>query len=322
MKHPFKLSKSNIIYAALVCLIIIFFKSKIYGFDGFALAYSLGSFIGVIIISTLFALLFWFILGKKENGGTTTFNLVLTFMLLSSLGQIARLAKEHQKPIANVEKAVSEYKEKTLANPDSTDENYSELSTTIKKSINELLKTSNGEERKLYLALNEYFQKSDSLNVDWNNAYNEFAEPRILDFTRLNKKDEFIFQKKVIQKYIDKSENFKLFMQKRVEYLKNLAKNIDRDNKVYKGFLKGLTKTDSIQTPIFVTYINAHIDYGKAIKGIVELLEKENGKWEYVNESIKFRNLESQINYEKILDDVIQNEEIINEFSDKLIETM
>jgi len=322
MKHPFKLSKSNIIYASIVAIIVIFLNIRMYGLDGYTFGYSLGSLIGIILIPTLIALLFWFILGKKEKGGTTTFNIVLTLMLLGSISEFGQIAKDRQKPIDDLQKAVSEYKENTLANPDSTDLNYAELSTNVKKSIDDLLKTSIGEERKVWLALKEFFKKSDSTNIEWNKAYNAFAEPRILDFNRLNNSEEFEFQKQIVQEYINQSNNFKSFVENRVGYLKNQTNRIDKSNKAYKGFIRGLTKKDSIQKPIFIPYINAHIEYGLGIREIIELLEKEEGKWKYENETITFQNSESQITYEKILNTAIENEEIVNELSDKLVEIM
>lgn len=223
-----------------------------------------------------------------------------------------------------MQKAVSEYKEKALTNPESTGTNYSELSIDIKKSIDDLIKTSIGEEKKVFLTLKDYFKKADSVNVSWNNAYTAFAEPRILDFTQLNEKEEYKFQKNVIQKYINESENLKSFVQNRVAYLKTQTKNIDSNSKSYRGFIKGLTNKDSIQKPIFIPYINAHIEYGQGIKKIIELLENEQGKWSYDNETetLIFENLETQNTYEKILNDAISNEEIVNELSDKLAEIM
>ena len=320
MKHPFKLSKSNIIYTIIVGVIVIFLNTRIYGLDGFSIGYSLGSLIGLLLFPSLFAFLFWFILGRKENGGTTTFNVVLSLMLLGSISQFGRIAKDRQKPIDTIQKAITDYKENTLTNPDSTDLNYATLSSNIKNSIDDLVKTSIGEERKVYVVLKEFFKKSDSTSLEWSKAYNAFNEPRILDFNQLNNQEEYEFQKNVIQAYIDQSHNFKYFIENRIDYIKNQSKNIDKSHASYIGFMRGMTKKDSVQTPIFVPYINGHIAYGEGIKEIVEILEKENGKWEYEDETLIFENSESQILYETILNKAFGNEELVNELSDKLIE--
>lgn len=324
MTYPFKPSKSNIIYASIVAIIIIFYNIRIYGFDAFTFGMSIGSIIGIILIPTLLALLFWLILGRKENGGTTTFNIVLTLMLLGSISEFGQIAQDRQKPIDDLQKAVTEYKERTLTNPDSTDSHYSEFSTNVRSSIDKLLKTSVGEEKKVWLVLKGFFKKSDSTNIEWNNAYNAFANPRILDFNRLNNSKEFEFQKQTVQEYINQSNHFKSFVENRVSYLKEQTKGIDKSNKAYKGFIRGLTKKDSIQKPIFMPYINAHIEYGQGIKKIIELLEKEQGKWNYENETetLIFGNSDAQTTYEMILNDAISNEEIVNELSDELVKIM
>jgi hypothetical protein len=322
MKHPFKLSKSNIIYAIIVGVIVIFLNTRTYGLDGFSIGYTLGSLIGLLVFPALLAFLFWYILGRKEKGGTTTFNVVLSLMLLSSISQFGRTAKERQKPIDTIQKAITDYKENTLANPDSTDLNYAALSSDIKRSIDDLVKTSIGEERKLYVVVKEFFKKSDSTSLEWNKAYNAFNEPRILDFNQLNNQEEYEFQKSVIQTYIDQSQNFKYFIENRIDYMKNHSKNIDKSHTAYIGFMKGMVKKDSVQTPIFLPYINGHIAYGEGIKEIVEILEKESGKWEYENETLIFENSESQILYETILNKAFGNEELVNELSDKLIEIL
>lgn len=322
MKHSFKLSKSNIIYASIVAIVMLFIKIRIYGFDAYSFGLSLGSFFAVIIIPTLLALLFWFILGRKEKGGTITFNIILTLMLFSSISEFGQMTKERQKPIDDLKEAVSKFKENTLSTPDSTDANYSELSTGIKKAIDDLLKTSIGEERKVFLVLKEFFKKSDSMNIEWTKAYNAFAEPRIFDFNRLNNSQEFEFQILIVQEYINQSNHLKSFAENRVEYLKNQTKGINKNNKAYKGFMRGMAKRDALQKPIFIPYINANIEYGQGIKEIIKLLEKEEGKWNYENETLTFDNSRTQITYERMLNNVISNEEIVGELSVKLVEIM
>lgn len=322
MKYPFKLSKSNIIYAVIVSIIIVLFNIRIYGFDGYAVGYSLGSIIGIILVPTLVALLFWFLLGRKEKGGTTTFNIVLTLMVLGSISEFGQMVEDRRKPVENLQKAVFEYKENTLANPDSVESNYFELSKNVNIAIDDLIKTSVGEEKKVYLTLKNYLKKSDSVNVKWNNSYQAFMEPRILDFTKLNDAEEYEYQKTVVQDYIDDSENFKAFVYNRVDYLKTQTKHIDSNNKAFKGFMKGLTNKDSIQKPIFIPYINAHIEYGKNIKGILELLELENGRWKHDNGIVTFQDAKSQVAFEMLLNNAIQHEETVNELSDKLVGIM
>ena len=110
MKHSFKLSKPNIIYILILVGILIFLNIRIYGFDSYVLSFSLGSVFWIVLISTLLALLFWYILGRKEKGGTTTFNIIMTLMLLGSIGEFVRIIIARNQSTESVKKAVSDYK--------------------------------------------------------------------------------------------------------------------------------------------------------------------------------------------------------------------
>ena len=324
MKQPFKLTKTNILYALITTVIVIFFNILLVGYDANTYRMSIGAAIVIFLIPTLLALFFWFILGKREKVGAKTFNIVLTFLFLGLVSEYGYIAKNQQKPLFVLQNAFSEYKESMIANPDSTDLYYTSFSVNVKKSIDDLIKRSVGDERKVWLALKDLFNKSESTKLEWDKAYDSFSEPRILDYHRLNNKEEFEFQKQVVHEYINQSENYKSFVDTRIDNLKEQTKRIDKNNKVYRGFIKGLTEKDSLQKPFFLSYINAHIEYGQGIKKIIELLENEQGKWSYDSdtETLIFEDSDVQSTFENILSEVISNEEIINELYDKLVEIM
>lgn len=321
-KYPFSLSKANIIYAVIYAVFIIFMNIKIYGFDAFAFGYSFGSILGIIIIPTLLALLFWFALGKKEKGGTTTFNIVLTLMVIGSISEFGNIISDRQKPVDDIEKAVADFKGNSSVNPDSTDIYYRTYSNEINSAMDALLKSSVGEERKVFTELKNYLDKVDSVSIVWSEAHIAFAEPRIMDFTILDNTQEYDFQKKVIQNYIDSSEDYKEFVENRVAYLTSHTKHVNRNSDVYKGFIKGITKKDSLQQPIFIPYIRAHANYGKDMLGIINLLEKENGNWHFDDDEIIIQNPESQERFDSLVNSALYHEKIVNELSVKLVDIM
>jgi len=310
------------IYASMVIAIIMFNNYRVYGIDAYTFGFSFGIAIVVILIPTLFAFLFWFILGRKEKGGTTTFNIVLTLMFLGSITESNRIIKDKQDSLQGIRKSLSDYKKDTVNDPDSLMSNYSKASTGIKKGIDNLINTSIGEEKEYYIFLKNYYKKSDSINTEWNNSHEALMAPNILNFEVLYDKKDYNFQKSVIQNYINKSESLKIFFQSRLKNVRSQTAHLNPNNDVLKKFMKGFIKKDSIQRPIFVPYIDAHIGYGRNLKGIIELLEKENGKWEPYEESVNFQNAESQMFYEKYLDTAFKNEEIIGELWDELVEVM
>ncbi len=127
MRHPFKLSKANIIYSIVVSLIVTPLLLIINGISVHSIGIILGSLIGIFLIPLFFAILFWIILGRKLKGGTTTFNIVLTLSLLGQISSFSEEISQKRKPLYDSNEAVSEYKENAKLNPGLANVNYKEL---------------------------------------------------------------------------------------------------------------------------------------------------------------------------------------------------
>jgi len=322
MKYPFKLAKSNIIYISIISFIIVIYRLLINGFDSYIIGGIIGTVIGLFLFPLLFALLFWFILGRKKNGGTTTFNIALSIILLGQFSNFTQELTQKQKPINDLKEAISTYKESNKVNPDSADINYAKYSGKIKTGVNELIKTSSGTEKKIFIVLNEFLIKTDSLNINWYKSYNDIENPRILDFKLLNNEKEFDYQIGVIENYTKNSKNFKAFFLNRITHLDNKLKKFNKNNKAVKGVIRGIKRKDSLQRPIFIPYINAHIAYGENLTELLRILKKENGKWEYKNDEILLDSETSQRKCDSILINASEKEELVNELYDKLIDVM
>ncbi len=83
--------------------------------------------------------------------------------------------------------------------------------------------------------------------------------------------------------------------------------------------MKGVYKKDSIQKPIFIPYIDAHIKYGENMRTLVELLERDNGKWLFIDDELTFEKTESSNSFNEYILKIGENETMINEYYDKLI---
>ncbi len=96
MKHPYGLSTSNKIFATIVTLIIIGFNLLLVLNNSeinFAktIGITIGTIIGVLLIPFALSLFTWFVSGRKKNGGTVVFNVVLGLVLM---GQLTNYTKE------------------------------------------------------------------------------------------------------------------------------------------------------------------------------------------------------------------------------------
>jgi membrane protein implicated in regulation of membrane protease activity len=102
MKYPFKLSKSNKIYALIVVVLIIILNLINYGFDLYAFGYSFGYSFVIILIPILLAWIY-----PLKRGGTIIFNIVLTIMLLVSIIKFVQISKDRQKPKNDLQNEVT-----------------------------------------------------------------------------------------------------------------------------------------------------------------------------------------------------------------------
>ncbi len=102
----------------------------------------------------------------------------------------------------------------------------------------------------------------------------------------------------------------------------------DRTGKSYRELFKKVTISNDFDFVISSSLINQITKLrpnGKTTMELVENCKKELGsnlgfkKWNYKNETVIFQNSKSQLIYDKLLNKVIQDEETVNELSDKLV---
>lgn len=321
-KYPFKLVTSNYVFGGIVCLIVAFLHYRTHDLDGFLFGTIIGSFFGIIIFSLLMALFFWFILGRKKEGGTITFNVIMTLMLFSQFGQFSRNIQENNKSSEDILNALSEYKESSLEHPDSIDTNYTKFSSSLKGNITNLISNSKGEEKKLFIGLQVYFSKMDLIYKDWNDANNTLENSKVLDFNYLRTSSDYDSQIAIIDNYILKSQNYKAFFLNRKSILKEELKGLNSTS--VKKYMTNFLKKDSIQRAVFEPYINAHIGYGESINAILNLLKKEDSTWEYdpKEETILFDYTSQEKEFNDHILEVVKYEEKVNLLNTELYKTM
>lgn len=321
-KHPFKLVSSNYIFGGIIGLIVIFLNTKSFDLDGYLIGNIIGSLFGVFLFPLLIALFFWFILGRKKNGGTIAFNVMLAIMLFSQFGQYSSRVQENNKTSEDILNSLSEYKESSLEHPDSIDTNYTKFSSSLKGNITNLISNSKGDEKKLFIGLQGYFSKMDRIYKDWNEAHGSLENSKVLDFNYLRTSSDYDSQITIIDNYILKSQNYKSFFLNRKSILKEELKYLNSAS--VKKYMTNFLKKDSIQRAVFEPYINAHIGYGKNINAILSLLKKEDSTWEYdaKEETILFDYTSQEKEFNTLILEVVKYEEKVNLLNAELYKTM
>lgn len=117
--HSFRFSNSNITYLIFVTVVAFFSAIMSEEFKSEGLGYSAGTVIGYVfasfILPFLFAFAVWFLRGRKENGGTTTFNIILTIVLLSMISKCGQRVQEKAGIEQAVQQTVNQYKSDELS---------------------------------------------------------------------------------------------------------------------------------------------------------------------------------------------------------------
>ena len=320
-KKGFKLSKVNWIFALIVIGVsaLIFLRRD--GINGFSLGYLFGSIVTSAIIPLFFAFIVWLIKGKKANAGTYTFNIVLVLMCYGMIKEIGAISKEKTDSVDAITKSVTEYKEK-INNEEDVIAAYQEHIANVNDGISKMIKNSTGNEQEVYKNLKKFTSINSSVTIAWQKAYDSVLAPRILDYSVLNNKEEFEHQINVLKHYQKQSELYKNHFENRKSLIVDLNKNIPKNNQTLKGVMNGINEKDSIQKPIFKPFINFHIDYSSNLIEMINFLSFNRGKWEYENEELIFDNSELETKYLDIINKIVEDENQINEWTDKLIEVL
>jgi len=320
-KKRFKLSKVNWVFALAVIGVSAFVFLRNDGINSFSLGYLFGSIVISGLIPLLFAFVVWLIRRRKAYAGTYTFNVVLVLMCFGMIQEIGAIRKEKIKNANVITNSAAEFKEKIINEEDAILA-YETHSTNIEDGLSKMIKNSTGNEQEVYINLKKFTSINSSVMIAWQKSYDLVMEPRILDYSVLRDQAEFNYQIGVLKQYQKQSELYKSHFEKRMSLIEDFNKNIPKENKALKGVMKGISKKDSIQKPIFKTFINSHINYGNSLIEMVEFLKNNNEEWKYQNDELIFNSSELEKRYSDIIKQIAEVEVRINESTEKLIGTM
>ncbi|MFD0862749.1 hypothetical protein ACFQ1M_11085 [Sungkyunkwania multivorans] len=320
-KHAFRLSKVNWIFVLIVIVISSFVFLRSDGINAASLGHLTGSWIGIGFIPLLFSVIVWLIRGRKRYAGTHTFNIVLAIMCYGIMKEMEAMSKERTDNIEKMTESLSTYKDE-INNEEDIDSAYEKHMANVDESLSKIIQNTTGNEQEVYRNLQKFAAINNTVMVNWERSYDSVMEPRILDYAVLNDIAECEYQIAVLKRYQSQSEIYKDHFKRRMEIIKGLNKGIPEDNKALQGVIKGIKKKDSVQKPIFLPFINAHIDYSSNLIAIVAFLKKNKGKWQYLNEELIFDNGELDEDFSSLIEKITEDEDRIIEWTDKLIETM
>ena len=320
-KIGFRLSKVNWVLALILIGISSFIFLKRDGVNGFSLGFLSASIILRTLVTLFIAFMVYLIKGKKPYAGTYTFNAVLIFMCLGIMTEIGNISRERSQSVEAITNSISEYKEK-LTNEEDGISAYREHSANVDNGLSKIIANSTGNDQKVYKNLQKFTYINNDVMIKWQKAFDSVSATRILDYSVLNNQAEFKYQIDVLEHYRKQSQLYRDHFSKRKSIIVSLNDNIPQSNLTLKGVIKGINNKDSIQKPIFKPFIQSHINYSENLIAMVNFLQTNNEKWSYDDDEIIFDNTELENRYSEIIDLIIEDENQINELTDRLVEVI
>lgn len=320
MKEKYSLSKSNIIFFSVIFFIhflfFILYAKKT--------PYQAGEFIGNIFVLFLFSILpAWIVWrrSRKKRKASIAFNIALSIFLII---KIVNLVEKSSKRI-ELQKLHSETKKykknlkNAFAEPSKIDSLTDDYYDKITKFYNKLANESTGTEAFIYKSMNEFMRDSQAVSKKWEKAINKVSNSDILKYSLLKSKEEINRQKQIINQYITESKKYLKYRSDIMDFLKKKLKPISFDKNYYQNTIKVANEELEKQKPIIDPLIKTHIEYGKIMIEILDVLERENSNWHTENNELIFKEDKTNDEFNQIINKAIELEEKINILSQKTI---
>lgn len=322
-KNQFSLSKSNKIYLGITVVIylILFLTFSSKTSDAFGFGRLSGKLVGLAIFPSIFAWIAWRLSGRPKNGGSWTFNICLTLLLLGQISQSGEKVRIRQST-EFMQEQKNEFKERfsSLEDPAEYDSVYNEYRESVKKTFSELSESTTGKEKQVFEILNDHVTYSQSIEDRWSKSYDAIISEQFFDFSRLDRDEEFDFQIRTATHYVTETKIYAQEIPNSVSNLKERLRSLGAGNKMAIGAIKGLSAKYDLQKPLFEALMEAHIEYGNCFIQILELLKKNKKKWKFENNETSIYDDNVLSRYNELSDILTKKEELINRLGAQLIE--
>ncbi|MHC4165609.1 MAG: hypothetical protein ACYSWQ_01485 [Planctomycetota bacterium] len=323
MKHEYRLSTSNKIYLGVVMslsiLLFILQRDK----SSYETGRFFGGVVALIIFPMLFAWIAWRLSGRKIPGGSTTFNVILTLMLLARISQYTSdIGRSSSVP--DLQKHTERFKNNIVhaENQEEADAAVAELADSVKSELDSLYESSTGSEKRFYRIMKEIVQETQTMGQDWSASYDATLSPRMLDYSLLNSDEEFEYRIGVYERYIEKTRVYQDHMENMVSNMKNRLSVLGPNNEFARGAIEGAGKQRDLQMPFFEPLNKAHISRGETMILILALLREHRSDWSLENDELAIHNEAVSDRYDELVETLIDRETTINEMTLKLLEVL
>uniref|UniRef100_UPI00404819DF hypothetical protein n=1 Tax=Flavobacterium sp. TaxID=239 RepID=UPI00404819DF len=271
--------------------------------------------------ASFFGLLFWFILGRKQNGGSTTFTVLIILTLLGQINNFAKNSNESTIDTSELKIAITKYKEDLKNDSIKGDVAFQNFTDVLEKNVDLFITQSSGDQKELFIGLKEFITEAKAEGNIWTTAQSKIASESFFDFSILHEQGEVESQIQIARDFAEASKRYKLFIQSRLKKLNQIIKNKDIDDEFSKAIIDVIEQKVKKQNPIFVPYIDNNITYGNKMVIVLEMIKKN--KWSKTPEGyIEFKDALIDTQFNDIMIELTEIEEKVNDLHGKLIDVI
>jgi len=285
MKPKYRLTKSNKIYLGVLLGITI----PLFILRGNTSPESVGDIIAFLLFPCLFGWVVWRLSGKPENGGSITFNVVLTILVMGQFPKSER-------------KSASEY--------------------SLKEGVELLEDTANslkGDDKiAMNIALNLVNQGLD-LGSRWEDSFDAVFSEDGFEVSHYADKNEMDRHIVILQNHINLSNEYfnnSLCMLESME--KEIQKAVGTKSEYANRFIAQARKQTNESATMMRKLLGSHVTYAGYGIEIIELLKKNSTKWKIKGGVIEFNDSELENHYYSLLESQKEAGENIDSLADEL----
>ncbi|WP_445717261.1 hypothetical protein [Flavobacterium sp.] len=320
-RFPYRITKTNWIVYAVACFIAVLMSLKeIHRIPEF-IGHAIGLCFAFLLFASFFGLLFWFILGRKQNGGSTTFTVLIILTLLGQINNFAKNSNESTIDTSELKIAITKYKEDLKNDSIKGDVAFQNFTDVLEKNVDLFITQSSGDQKELFIGLKEFITEAKAEGNIWTTAQSKIASESFFDFSILHEQGEVESQIQIARDFAEASKRYKLFIQSRLKKLNQIIKNKDIDDEFSKAIIDVIEQKVKKQNPIFVPYIDNNITYGNKMVIVLEMIKKN--KWSKTPEGyIEFKDALIDTQFNDIMIELTEIEEKVNDLHGKLIDVI
>jgi len=237
----------------------------------------------------------WLITGRRKNGGSWTYNLML---LLVALGLVGSFLKQVQQG-GNVRYEVTGDKEqgRTITHVPEADA----VRTVESKDSDEAV------DREVAAILRDLNEHVSGVVRTWSASWEALQRQHFIDVAGLTSEKEFRQQRQVVAEFLSASESYRKAIAMLGPEAERELSALGTNQRAVQGLIEGIEISRARYSP-YAKVLDAHIEYAGKLNAILDFLERENGKWRVENKNIVFFSAVNSDEWQRMFSSLVQLE--------------